>query len=317
MSMSNRIVFLDLARVIALLLVVFGHLYPSGSDVNLYIYAFHMPFFFLVSGYLHRNAETVPLILKMAKRMLVPFCFFIVIGYLYFVVKNHSLSLDTLYNTARNIVYGKSITANVIIWFLLAMFYVRIMGNFFIKHPKYWSVPIILLFVLFVVVRKNYFFLGSAMMAMPFYLAGYYGRRIIDAAVNNRYGVLIGLLCLIATIAISSINGKVSMMGFRFGRTSYEWLSMVLFYSNGIIGSLMLLCFSGLVKKELKIVKLVSRCSISIVGFQAIPIRLWGSYVGIDSGYGVSLLFSVFVVACCVGFHLLVEKKANWLLGGR
>ena len=58
---NNRILYLDYARTIALFLVVFAHLYSVDSSVKLYVYAFHMPFFFIVSGMLHRDSDYIPL----------------------------------------------------------------------------------------------------------------------------------------------------------------------------------------------------------------------------------------------------------------
>lgn len=55
----DRIVFLDTSRAMAMFLVVFAHLYASDSKECLYIYAFHMPFFFFVSGMLHKEMSIV------------------------------------------------------------------------------------------------------------------------------------------------------------------------------------------------------------------------------------------------------------------
>ena len=54
---QNRILYLDYARSIVLFLVVFAHLYTHDSSVKLYVYAFHMPFFFLVSGIVRKDEE--------------------------------------------------------------------------------------------------------------------------------------------------------------------------------------------------------------------------------------------------------------------
>lgn len=133
---SNRIIYLDYARSIALFLVVFAHLYSVDSDVKLYIYAFHMPFFFLVSGMLYREADYGALLKKMIYRVLIPFCFFIIIGYLYCAMSSKSLALGVIYGSVAGIVMGKDITANDILWFFISLFWVRIMGNWFIRNPK-------------------------------------------------------------------------------------------------------------------------------------------------------------------------------------
>jgi fucose 4-O-acetylase-like acetyltransferase len=313
----NRIIFLDYARAFALFIVVFAHLYSVDSDVKLYAYAFHMPLFFLISGYLHKDAETIPLIKKMAKRMLIPFCFFLFIGYLFCVISSKSLAIGTAHASVKGIVLGQDIAANDILWFLLALFSVRIIGNAFIRKPLKYGIPSCIIFFVMLFFHINFLYLGTSMMALPFYLLGYYGKDKIDVLVHNKYSIIISIICLACTIILSNFNGKVSMMGMSFGNTSFEWLNILLFYLNGIIGTLMVLCFSGMFKKEARIVSLVSKCSISIVGIQFIPIMIWISKLGFNQSYGISILYSFAIIICSVVFHLIIEKKANWLLGGK
>lgn len=54
---NNRLIFLDIAKGIGILLVVIGHLLNSSSLPGMYIYQFHMPFFFLISGYCYNQAK--------------------------------------------------------------------------------------------------------------------------------------------------------------------------------------------------------------------------------------------------------------------
>ena len=51
--MAGRCYFLDLTKVIATFLVILGHLYPFEAPARPFIFAFHMPVFFLVSGVFH------------------------------------------------------------------------------------------------------------------------------------------------------------------------------------------------------------------------------------------------------------------------
>ena len=67
------------------------------------------------------------------------------------------------------------------------------------------------------------------------------------------------------TILLTIINGRVSMMGCDFGITP-NYLSPILFYLNGIIGSIMLFSISP--SFEIKLCTKLSRSLISILGFQ-------------------------------------------------
>lgn len=52
MKRNNAI---DLAKGVAIMLVVIGHCYSTRSVVNQVISAFHMPFFFIGSGILYAD----------------------------------------------------------------------------------------------------------------------------------------------------------------------------------------------------------------------------------------------------------------------
>lgn len=69
--MTDRYSILDSARVLGAFLVVFAHLFATYSDERLFIYAFHMPFFFLVSGMLHKYNDKIQIV-KYFKKILIP-----------------------------------------------------------------------------------------------------------------------------------------------------------------------------------------------------------------------------------------------------
>ncbi len=51
---EKRLDYIDALRGFGIILVVLGHLHFGHNMLHQYIYAFHMPLFFLVSGYLYR-----------------------------------------------------------------------------------------------------------------------------------------------------------------------------------------------------------------------------------------------------------------------
>ncbi|WP_155890937.1 acyltransferase family protein [Ectobacillus panaciterrae] len=78
---KKREVWLDAAKGLCMILVVAGHAYKQ-KDYITYIYWFHMPFFFLLSGYVSKPVHQWPqlrgFIRKRAKQLLVPY--FIYLG---------------------------------------------------------------------------------------------------------------------------------------------------------------------------------------------------------------------------------------------
>lgn len=76
MSAKKRIDYLDVAKGIAILSVVVGHTfsaYDPGSFLNKFIYSFHMPLFFILSGYFFKSQEFKPALNKKVKHLLMPY----------------------------------------------------------------------------------------------------------------------------------------------------------------------------------------------------------------------------------------------------
>ena len=74
----TRIDWIDFAKGVAIILMVLGHTSPRG-DLQNFIYVFHMPFFFVMAGFLLNlnkwgDAENFkPFVTKLFKRLLVPY----------------------------------------------------------------------------------------------------------------------------------------------------------------------------------------------------------------------------------------------------
>ena len=66
--MTQRINWIDWAKVFAIYLVILGHHISKDAEgesfVKNFIYAFHMPFFFFISGYLFKEPKSILHLLK-------------------------------------------------------------------------------------------------------------------------------------------------------------------------------------------------------------------------------------------------------------
>ena len=79
MNQTNRIVEYDIAKGVCILLMVIGHSGLTGVGHNL-IYAFHMPFFFFISGVTTDYSKDFwPFVKRRFKSLLVPFmCYYVI-----------------------------------------------------------------------------------------------------------------------------------------------------------------------------------------------------------------------------------------------
>ena len=125
--LKSRISWIDVARGIGIILVIYGHTLSSHGYRYL-IYSFHMPLFFLLSGivfsYDKYNLRTT--FKKSVKGLLIPYVFFAIISYVIYLSHNDmsSLSVVKVVTQMSGIIYGNSSTLffNDILWFLPCLF---------------------------------------------------------------------------------------------------------------------------------------------------------------------------------------------------
>ena len=118
---KQRIEYIDLAKAIGIIFVIVGHIVSSDTVAKNVIYSFHMPLFFILSGFLltireYYSKETWKmLIIKKARGLLLPY---IIWGLIYSAFSfKHSVFI--LYGTRETLINAESLTS---LWFLPVMF---------------------------------------------------------------------------------------------------------------------------------------------------------------------------------------------------
>lgn len=128
-QIGKRDITFDIMKAIALFLMIAGHTVGPESPIHNYIYAFHMPLFFMISGYFAKKKECKENISSLYRRIINPYIFICVIVILLKALvhyhNNNSIFID--WETA---VFGVGPG-----WFLLAMFWGRIIFNALIGFP--------------------------------------------------------------------------------------------------------------------------------------------------------------------------------------
>ena len=121
----------DNIKGIAIILIVLGHLIlitnePTRIFVK-FIYIFHLPLFFFVSGYFSKNRPTDPI--KACKRILIPYIVFcILLRYFFIYVHGFHYSTPVIIYSS----YG--------MWFLFSLFMMKMLLPILnrLKHPSQW-----------------------------------------------------------------------------------------------------------------------------------------------------------------------------------
>ena len=97
--MNKHLYWIDFAKVIGLYLMVLGHGNMVSDDLRCYIYSFHMPLFFVISGLFAKDyIERIPVIKGSFKTLMIPYICLNAVCLIFF-------SLLELYNVQRDFQY--------------------------------------------------------------------------------------------------------------------------------------------------------------------------------------------------------------------
>lgn len=314
---------IDAAKVIGVFLVVWAHLYGSDSTERLYIYSFHMPLFFMLSGMLHKFNGHIQL-KKYIKKCLYPAgVYFFIFSCLYlFLIKinvlddihmfisnaaggGNSLIINYLCDNFLALVYGRD-CSNVVLWFLFALFYCKIATDCLLKW-KYtfcvWGV----IFIIATILRYSVCYIGQGMMAMPFYFVGYLIRKSYTNIFNVKCPLVLACIFLLLSIILTQVNGRVSMSGLNFGSVSLFPLRLLLFYFNALLGSFAVLLLSKYFSKVDW--SGLSSSMISILGLQMIFVKLYVQFFGYESNALISIFSSLLIITICHYSHKFLLNK--------
>ncbi len=193
----QRVEWIDVARGIGICLIVLGHVLPN-CDIRKFLYGFHVPLFFFLSGATFRPGSSFAVFLKKkCKSLLIPYWIVMFISILLFAwfgeyaVNTLNIQVNTFswHGYLLGAVYGNGKTgwlkANLPLWFLPCLFLVEVFlywldrGLFSRKgNAGYWS-GLAASTALFLVNNVAFcigglpFGMETAVNAMPFAIAGY------------------------------------------------------------------------------------------------------------------------------------------------
>lgn len=218
---KKRIAWIDIARGIAIIAVIAGHSLGNywPNYLGNFLFAFHMPIFFVLSGYLYHEQSQKKLTEKNFFNLLVPYIATIFIAFILLVFyrnfpnsviapsKGPSIKafiISAIYGAGGEVtIPNTSFKINAIgaIWFLLAMFIANQIFNVVMKSKvKLYAKVIITLFITLLGIQtaKSFFLpfsIQPALIAQIFLLSGYLIKKY-DVMSKVNYVVLIVLIIL-------------------------------------------------------------------------------------------------------------------------
>ena len=189
----KRIQFVDLAKGVCIILVIFGHCNCPLEIAGLSIV--RMPLYFMLSGLFFKTYGGIKSFsIKKTNKILIPFLFFYLLGcFILYLLK--WLKPELLVTDSRGLLdlFDNRQYFNGPIWFLLALFWCNLMFcgiSAYIKNNIHQLLSICLIgFCGWYLGYKNCFlplFIDVAMTSLPFFTMGYFLKKT-DILYPNRY----------------------------------------------------------------------------------------------------------------------------------
>ena len=215
--MQQRVDWVDTLKFIGILSVILGHI---NFPLNGFIYTWHMPLFFMISGFFIKfEISFKDFVVKNFKRLMIPYFIFSIIGLFAEILKRHLLHRDALDYTheIKGIFIDMDFTGlcntyAFVLWFLPALFFARIF-LYFIKN-KIPSLPLQSLVVILLFIISFYvdlpFGIDNALNSLIFIYAGniIFDKKMPSVLVLLS-GVVLALICLFGSSLNLDMASKV------------------------------------------------------------------------------------------------------------
>lgn len=124
---SKRIEWIDNIKGLGIILIVWGHLYPT-LWIKKWLYSFHLPLFFFISGYLRKKRSVKETAVSKAKSLLLPYMITAILSFPIGFVRDAVFNIETslLERIGQLFYWNGSVGWNTPIWFLLVLFLVEV-----------------------------------------------------------------------------------------------------------------------------------------------------------------------------------------------
>ena len=339
---NERFEWVDVAKGLGMFLICYGHALYAGFNptINHLIYAFHVAFFFALSGFVFvvpKNEKFLTFLRKKAVRILIPLSIYIFLGLIIALVVDHIY--DPLTLLRYFFYYDGTYFWNQACWFFITLFFVYIFGYLFNLPNRKMYLKIILLVSFLVIgyllyVSRPYireevnpfskFCIDRTIIVMVFFIFGAILKdihKLINFSNNHFFLRPISFTSLGLWILFGYyLNPKVSIYGRSLGN---YWF----FIASSIFGTIFFFIFSIYIAKLRilsPILKLWGKNTLLIGGTNYLYFFMTWLFIVIFSPFGIPYtwaadiiipFYTIIVMLIYIPIGFLIDRYLPYVSG--
>lgn len=313
---------IDILKSIGIISMIMGHI-GFGSMFDHYIHAFHMPMFYIISGFLYKKSNLTfkDFTIKKAKSLLVPYLIFAFFHLMILSVVKINLEVDYLLNIFS--FNTESLAISGALWFLTSLFFVDIFYYLIDRIDiSYIKIAIIILIsflgCLIPKIGRLPLAIDTSMVGVGLFAIGRYGRSAITG-IRNVTNIFIGGAMFITGSIFAFFNGYVNV---RLGQYS----NLILFFVAATLVTYGLYLFCGYVSDKKSLIlnelRFIGKNSLVYVCLNQLILLVLNkiNVTYIISNIPIQVVYKIIVlIISLLLLHLITiilnTKRFKWILG--
>lgn len=325
---TGRIEFIDTLKGFIIFLMLWGHT-SLPKNVKIFIYSFHMPIFFILSGMTINLAKYYAMdfktfLKKILKRYLFPYFFinlasFPLAYYTWNICGGYNRSIPKMF---YSILIGNTEITKYLVsspsWFLLTFFLSQLIFYFLVKVSKENKQTLFILCCISVIIgyfdegQKRPWHYNTAFTGVMFLFIGNTVLSFIreyQLEKNKKLWFAIPFL-LILGWALRQYNGDSTMNKNIFGKSLPIYFIMVISISSAFIILFMLL-------PKIRILNFIGKNTILYLSITSLLIRLFTLYCPkpFDTNYLLNFALALVLYFIMIPLFLFVNKFCPYIVG--
>lgn len=322
---NKRFVFIDYAKAAGIILVCLGHFLRNGLAVKTALYCFHVPLFFVVSGFLFKTEPPKPwaYIGKNTKRLLIPYCGWFavaVLRYLPSISKKRVKSLIIDFFMLDGLPVWNQPIWFIPVFFTAAALFCLVLYGLRKREDKTKNLCVAVLTVVCfgaavlcdrMGMTKVPFGFNKSVMMLGYVCIGYLLRRFFEQKGIGQYTrekkVKSAAVCL-AVFIVFFVVAAVLNRGDNISVMSCDFNNILLYIPLSVIGSCAFLMIF-LPAKHSRFISLVSSSTIFLMGSHYF-LRFWWRNTMPDT-MAFDVLGGILATALLIGLCWVLERLAR------